>query len=431
MNLLKKLGNISLVILCIFSVFVSIFYLIYHFNFKSDTIGTIYIGEQSPVDLITKSEELTDTQIAEYENRVLFNVNYYSNKNNNGLALNEVRLEYFTDYSMTTDTCRSTGIQLTYDLYDYLNTFLYDRDTYKSKYANNDNIKHYYYETYDGISWTGGFGFSELNKPLTRDFAFICKIDNTPYLFQLDGTYEQEVDKTFLGIPIGTKIVTKNYDYVDLIFELLSVAKTNSNGVGEYYISFDLSKYFTNVKAYNEETKQFDKLPSVDIAKKYCMIKINYSDDGVTNVKQSMFKTIACDSSYGITNVEYWQERFVFNLNETNLNLRYSDEFKGYFVSLSIADKNMFNDMPRAIVNISINLSNSLLVNNDINIVGIDYNGFQNLQIDTLKILGVGDFYLQDECLKDTNLDTLEYSNSINLKFGSNVINTEYKAVEL
>ena len=432
MKIIKKIGDISLVVLSIFSVLLSIFYIIYHFNYKSDTIGVYYIGEQSPVDLISKKDELTDLEISEYENRVLFNVNYYSNKNDNGLVVNEMRLDYFTDYTMNVNSCRSTGIQLTFDYYYLVNLLLQGKTLeYMEEFKKIDSFDGYYYETYDRVSWSGGLGDTGVDLPLSRENAFICKIDNTPYLFQLDGTYEVEVDKTFFGIKYGTKTETREYNYFDLFFELLSATATNSNGAGEYYISFDLSKYFTNIKAYNPETKQFDKTPSVDIGKKYCMIKIMYSEDGMINAKQSLFNTIACDSSYGMADINYWQERFVYNLNENNLSLRYSKEYNGYFASLNIETKNMFNEIPRSKVNITINISDKYLIENNINIIGFDYNAFENLEIDTIKILGVGKFYLLDGCLNNTNLKTLKHSNSIELVYGNNVIDTKYEVVVL
>ena len=79
MEILKKILNIGLVILCIISVLMTGVYLVYFYSIKPNhtKIGINYIGEQSPTDLVACLDDLTEEQIQEYENRVLFNVNLY------------------------------------------------------------------------------------------------------------------------------------------------------------------------------------------------------------------------------------------------------------------------------------------------------------------------------------------------------------------
>ena len=85
--------------------------------------------------------------------------------------------------------------------------------------------------------------------------------------------------------------------------------------------------------------------------------------------------------------------------------------------------KKVFADMPRTKVNITLD------VNNDANkrIVGLDYNAFEGLELDTLIIKGSGQFYCLDKALHNTNLQTLKYSDGITLDIADNAINTEYK----
>jgi len=67
-----------------------------------------------------------------------------------------------------------------------------------------------------------------------------------------------------------------------------------------------------------------------------------------------------------------------------------------------------------------------------INIVGFDYNGFEDFEIDTLSITGNSQtFYLLEKALYNTNLKTLKYSNGITFDFGTNAINNEYVGVVL
>ena len=122
----------------------------------------------------------------------------------------------------------------------------------------------------------------------------------------------------------------------------------------------------------------------------------------------------------------------VYTLNEDDFNYRYSDVYKGYFVSLSMDTKKLFADMPRAKVNINIDLQSDYLIDKDINIVGIDYNGFENFEIDTLTISGNSQtIYLLDKSLFNTKLQTLKHSNGITFDIAENAINNEYSEVVL
>ena len=111
MKTLKNIGNVSFVLLVIASVFVSLVYAYFYFFIKDNAVATNYISNQIPIDYIEKIEDLSPEQISDLEDRLLFEANYYSNKNENGIELKELNLNYFTDYTLTTSTCRSIGIQ--------------------------------------------------------------------------------------------------------------------------------------------------------------------------------------------------------------------------------------------------------------------------------------------------------------------------------
>ena len=106
---------------------------------------------------------------------------------------------------------------------------------------------------------------------------------------------------------------------------------------------------------------------------------------------------------------------------------RYSEIYDGYFVSLSMDGKKLFADMPRAKVNIVLDIDTPYLEHS---IVGLDYNAFDGLEIDTLTIRGgVQTFYLLENSLNDTQLKTLKRSRGITLDGLEKAINTEYSEV--
>ena len=419
MKSLKVIGNCCLVFLAVLSVLVSLGYGYYHFFVKDITIGVNYIDNQIPIDLVEKADDLTEEEIDYYESRMLFNVNYYSNDKNNGVELQEMRLDYFTDYTLGVASCRSTGMQ-------YLGDFeTYTKKVNSESEANNRVVEDfYYYDTTNMVSWTGGKVATQLN----RNAILIIKIDDKPYSLQLTGGYD--VYGRLWGFLWTVKTGHTYYDYGDVFADVMNAVKSNSKGYGDYYITLDLSEYFT-VSEYDKDTGKYVADRTTDIIKNYAVLKFHYDENGAINSNQSLYGIIACNPKYDIEeehiDTTYWQERMVYNLTNSDLVYRYSETYNGYFVSLSMETKKLFKDMPRAKVNITIdtNLNNK-------KVVGIDYNGFENFEIDTLKITGNEmQFYVLDKGLFNTKLQKLIKNSEISLNFAENSTNSEFLEVNL
>ena len=109
---------------------------------------------------------------------------------------------------------------------------------------------------------------------------------------------------------------------------------------------------------------------------------------------------------------------------------RYSEIYDGYFVSLSMDGKKLFSEMPRAKVNITLDLQSDYLTANEITVVGLDYNAFDGLEIDTLTIKGKPQtLYMLEKSLNDTGLKTLKRSRGVILDGIQSAINNEYSEV--
>ena len=112
-------------------------------------------------------------------------------------------------------------------------------------------------------------------------------------------------------------------------------------------------------------------------------------------------------------------------LDLEDLSMRYSDVYDAYFVSLNIDTKNTFANMPRSKVNILIDLNST-----DFTIIGLDYNAFEDFELNELSIIGDSQtFYMLDNSLSDTNLKILKYSNGITFDFSSTATNNEFVEV--
>lgn len=421
MKILKITGNICLVFLAIFSVIISICYGYYHYFVHETTTGTNYIDNQSPVDLVEKADSLSDDQLKYYEDRKFFEVNYYSNSKENGIELQELKLNYFTDFSLNLASCRSTGMQYVGDFEEYRVSI--DDVNSVGEYVVPD---FYYYDTTDMISWNGG----KLATQLNRDTKLIIKIGDKPYQIQLTGKHE--VYGKFLWWEY-LKSATY-YDYGSVFYDVMNAIESNSQGYGDYYITLDLSNYFT-VYEFNTDTGKWREDNITDEIFTYAVCKFHYYENGATSSDQSLFGIIECDSNFNLKediNAEYWQERVVFSLSEEDIDndifkLRYSDTYDGYFISLNLDVKKIFEDMPRAKVCIELDLNSSYLDEKNISIVGIDYNAFENFEIDTFTLKGRCDnFYILNNAFVDSNLQKFNYSSTINLDVSDSAFNNEY-----
>jgi len=426
MKLLKSLGDISCVFLAGIGVMIICFFAYYSIFNKDITVGTNYIDDQIAVDVV-KADDLTPAEINSYEERYFMVANYYDNSKNNGVQLQELRFDYFTDYTLTADKYRSTGMQ-----------YLGDFSTYTTQVRTQDEANRkvvddfYYYDTTNGITWSGYNGNNgSIGTTLNRNQVFVIKIDNKPYAIQLTGGYDLYGDKLFLGFlwKTGTQVVGHvYYDYGDVFDCAFKAIKSNNRGYGDYYITVDLSNFFT-VKEYDPATGKYKADDVSNVIKNYAVLKFHYEANGAIASSQSLFGSIECNPKYDSTgstyDTTYWQERMVYNLTASDLSLRYSDTYGGYFASLPLATQNIFNNMPRAKINITLDLT-------DTNIIGFDYNAFENFNIDTVRITGSPQtFYLLDKCLYNSNLQTLAHSSGITFSFGTDAVNNSYSEVIL
>lgn len=264
----------------IFGILILIFAFGYGFQTK-----TYYIADQVPTDFEEIADILSDEEKAYYENRVLFEANYCSNENNNGVQLQELRLNYFTDPSLSTIATRGTGMQYKGD-YNLKDNQVSSKEE-ASEFRPDDL---YYYDTTatngDIISWNGGKVATNLN----RKTSLIVKIDDKPYLLKLTAKKE----KKWLDLIL---IETYYYGYDDVFVDILQAIKTNSKKAGDYYITLDLSFYFT-VFAYDELSGKWN---DKNIAKEvltYSVLKFHYDVDGAQTTADSIFGVIENDSDF-------------------------------------------------------------------------------------------------------------------------------------
>lgn len=466
-NALKVIGNCCLVFLAIIGAMIALLFCYYHYFIKDTTIGINYIDNQVGLDIteIVNSGELTEEEIDELNDRYFLEVNYYSNEKNNGIMLQELKINYFTDFNLLSSGYRSSGMQyigdyqgLPLDTWDGNSELKFqvfgDKNRYYGtseesvKIANDYVDKSFnYYDFTNGINWNGITNNNgSIATELKRTTEFIIKIDDRAFSIKLDKYFDKDIGdvRNIFGIgwKVGEKYNRYYYTFGSLFQSCMQAVRTNSAGYGDYYITVDLSSLFS-IKEYDLETKKFKEDNVTDIIKNYAVLKYHYDENGARNSSQSMFGIIDNNSKYDIeediVDTTYWQERMTYNLSEMSkfngkeiFDYRHSEVYGGYFVSLNMDIKQLFIDMPRAKVNITFNLNSDYLLDKDINIVGLDYNAFKDFEIDTLTFIGnTEQIFILDNALYNSKLQTLKYTNGISFVIATDAINSDYEEVLL
>ena len=364
----KKWLEIALVTLALIGlVFILIYYYYEYFN-TSSTTGITNIGSQLAVD-VQNSEEMSDEELAQAEERYLFEAKYYKNADNSGIEVQEVKLNYFTSTQLRQEDYRSTGMQF---LGNYEATWNEVANEGEANAAVNNAF--YYYDSTDGLTYSGYDGsFGSVATKLNRDEKLIINIDNKPFQLQLTGQYSTY--GKILWWDVETMVYY--YDYGDVFYTIMKAVKSNSLGYGTHYMTLDLSEYFT-VHEYDETTKKFYEQPYVDFFKTYGAIKFTYEKKGLKQATQSLFGAIEGDTAYGKTefDTDFWKAEQVFQLTINDLSVRYSEALDS---NLYYLDPNKIAELQDVPVDIYLYFNGS-------NKVGLDYEAFKGLQINKLTL---------------------------------------------
>lgn len=422
MEILKKIGKICFVLLVAIALVVDGLFIYYHFFVKDFTTGTNYIGDQTGLDIIN-SNDLTAEEKNEYEKRWFIEANLFSNDKKNGIELQELKFNYFTDYRLTSEQYLSTGMQ-------YIGDYKWESVNIKWSEEERDNYvfqEFNYYDTRDGISYSGQMGTNgSVSTLLKRSTLFTVRIEDEAYALQLNKSYRK-------GFWIGNLNMFGSehfYTWAELFESIMKAIKSNNKGYGDYYIPLlNLTDFFTVYK-FDKNGGKYTSDETTNYVATYSVLKFHYDENGATRASQSIFGSINLDKNYGQYNTEYWQERFVYNLTEQDLKFRQSETHGGHLATLGAETKNKFDQMKRAKINISINLNSDFLKSKNINLVGLDYNALKDFEIDTITIIGTNQkFTLLSGCLENSKIKTLKHSKTVNLDIRDGAINNEFSEV--
>jgi len=383
-----------------------------------ENLGFNFVGDQSGVDAVVPD----DPDNSPYAGRWFLDVNYFSNANNNGMVLQEMRMNYFVSHDLTVASYNSTGMQ-------HIGRFQHDRAPYQVHRAEawtifgwqganvigqrdvvnrRVNPRFHYYETVanaDGtnpVSWAhqaGGVG-TELN----RNTQLIIRMGDEPFMLQLNQYRRTQ----------NTMIMYRHIDYYHMswsrLFEQVMLAVRSSTAtIGRSYLTrFNLSNYFTIHPIINGDVHR-DR--HVDHVFSYFVVRVNYNPNGARHSGQSMFGIIANDPNFDLTdntyNTEFWQERVEIVIGAAHMNRRYSALHGGYLLTPSPRVLEQLSNMRRIYLVIDVTAGDG--------VVGFDFAAFMGIELHTVRIRGSGDFHLLTNSLRDTQLRHLDVAPMVNI----------------
>ena len=413
-NIVSVLNGL-LIVLVLFSLMADGLFIYYKFFNRDVTIGVYNITSQVAKDLaIKKFEDMTEDEIAEHEARTFIVANLYSNDRKNGIELQEMNINYFSGFNLTRKEYRASGMQYIGDSSTIRTTNMSDGyvlgvKNMDAKYTEEDIYRNFiFYDTTNGITW-GQTGNDKISSRLNKNSHLIIQIDGEAYDIQLNKSKRYGFMLTFWEV----SSMTTYANYGSLFQSVMEAIKTSNVGYGDYYITIDLSDFFT-IRKYDSESKKFIADDVSDVIKEYAEMRFHYDANGAVDATQSIFGSIDCSSTYGLTeqerNTEYWRENIIFNYDLNNLKLRYSEIDNGYYVGLDTVSKNKITNSTRIKLNITIDLTST-----NKNILGLDFEAFKGVKISSLKIIGSGEFVLKEGSLLDTNITKIEKSHLLTI----------------
>lgn len=346
---------------------------------------------------------MTDPMTGEDVNPI--EVNYYQNKNGNGIEVIELRFNVYSDaYGQS---IYSRGFQMTY------NTLIGDikhPDTFTQ------------YNTYDSDSFVTGHDYKWGDK-------MFVEIEDKMYAMALDGTYTTNHVKTdgwkiartvgFMGLNLlveGTQfretiVETHQYTFEELLMKLKNIVRSNSQGTGDSTISLiDLGDFLHLYEVVDGQISA-EPIGSGSLINSYFTMDCHYDVRGMTTAKQSLFGSVRGNSQFNITGIiedqDYWKDSTVITLDNNHFTTRVFEDK----VYASINLDTVFSLAYYSDLEIRINLDAT-------EIDGIDYYGLSGIDIAEMNISSntQKDFYLLNNSLQDTGLEVSDIITSkINL----------------
>lgn len=399
MNTVKRIFNVSLIVLTAFMVLISCVYG-YYLTFGKNKVPTSVTS--------TYTTFVNDPQTG--ETLPFLEANYYANLSGNGYEVVDLCFNCYSGPSK--QAIYSRGFQLV---------------------TTDGKSQLYRYGRNQGISFEDGHDY-KWGDPMYTD------IDGTTYVVKLDGTYSittkrfnfaKAVGHTIVGLFTGYNYKEKAYTYdtqeyqytfEDLCRKVGSILRSCSNGTGDGIIPIIDMGDFLHVYEVDENGNAANEPLGGDFINSYFTMSTHYDMRGMVHAKQSIFKAVAHQSDFNISgvtdNVEYWQSKSVIELTEKDFEESYLKSEDGYLYGLSTAKIKELKSFDDVEINIIFDISKI----KDKKVLGFNSYALYGIKVQSLTIKSdvECDFKLLMGALKETGITniTTENVNLIDLDSG-------------
>lgn len=393
----KKFINFSLIVLAFLGV---IFTLVYALTILQDS--GLYNNSTS-----TYASSVTDPITGEKLSPLA--VSYFENYNNLGKEVVEFKIRAYSDSNK--QALYERGYQLIIDE------------------ENGNDL--WYYDTVYGTSFPSGHPYDETTQEGQAKEFYYIDIDDELVALKLDGystTYKTKTNgwKIFRTIAtLGTNLIfedtnyekteveTHYYTMEELLLGMKDIVKGSSYGSGEYTMPLiDLGE-FLHIYEVNNGTVADEPIGSGTLINSYFAVDIKYDRRGLSYAGQSMFGSVANDSNYNVTGIDfdvnYWTSHSIYNISQNDFEMRYSELNNGYYFSLS---SDLINEL-KNYDNLDIYINFDLSVFDDISILGFDYYALNGIKVANLTITSDvnSNFVLMQGSLDGTNIEKINIHN--------------------
>ena len=346
----------TLAVLSVLALFV-IGYGIYFFvTYSSETVTSVQI------DSLTYAEDKTFP----------LEVNYYSNESNNGEEVFEFKINYYMNPEQPTDLDEikdiyTTGIQ-------WIDGVEFAQQGSNIGWGTTNYLvpagEYYYY------NMSGDTGFSATNEFSSND-RWLMDFSGHLGLLVQKGDIEQSKGFLWWG----------SYYRYD-INSLMSLVYDSIQGLspGDYVLTLDMSEFF-DIKAYNEETKQFDLATDSDSNFVYINARIHISASGMADSSQSIFNMVENNDSWtfeGVSAGNFYDAETVFTLTVNDFN---DVEQNGLtWATLKEDAVEYLQSFPSTKIKINLNLTNSYITSNGITVEAVSTLSWNDLDVASVTI---------------------------------------------
>lgn len=310
----------------------------------------IWVFVKAPNKIVSQTFNVGLQELGDETTKEFVEINYYSNKNNNGIECFEIKFNYISDENK--NMFYSQGLQfLSIDDNPIEFKYYYSNASKSNKYyrkVNSFGATKKYFDAWGYYSPSEktkcvNYASSDDGKtsvlstnPLNNQTNFLIEIGSDLYKMKFKnidteklkysenvslwqsryvGTESKDFENYLFYYVFSYWDYYYNYDlnyFSYLLKNSVSVLKDNTSQqmVFEFGDLFDYYKYDADKKVYVDISVEDSLKIKSDIKSYYC-IKVNYSDDGLVRAKQSLFNNVNCSPNYN-TSGDYSEVNFLY-----------------------------------------------------------------------------------------------------------------------